>query len=244
MTTVEGCSAVIYDSHPLWIEAVEPVLIRLGVAIVGTATDPKQALDYLCKYRPALFVAELGSIDGITHIRHAHAVDSALRIVVLSMSDDREHIDAAFAAGAAAYVVKTADADDLASAIRQSFNHSIYLPGGAPARPAATVWPAYEAGLTRREIEILKLAAEGHSNAAIARMLWITEQTAKFHLSNVYRKIGVSNRTAASRWAQQYGLLDPTNTVPATTRHRGDPHVQPPAQPTEKIVTFHASTSQ
>ena len=62
-------------------------------------------------------------------------------------------------------------------------------------------------GLTRRELEILTLVAEGHSNAQLARMLWVTEQTVKFHLSNIYRKLNVSNRTEASRWAQVHGLL-------------------------------------
>ena len=60
--------------------------------------------------------------------------------------------------------------------------------------------------LTRREREILALATEGKSNAAIARELWVTEQTVKFHLSNIYRKLGVPNRTAASRWAHEHGI--------------------------------------
>ncbi len=61
--------------------------------------------------------------------------------------------------------------------------------------------------LTRRELEILQLVAEGHSNTQLAKMLWVTEQTVKFHLSNVYRKLDVANRTEASRWAQLNGLL-------------------------------------
>ena len=61
--------------------------------------------------------------------------------------------------------------------------------------------------LTRRELEILQLVAEGHSNSQLARMLWVTEQTVKFHLSNIYRKLDVANRTEASRWAQLNGLL-------------------------------------
>ncbi len=61
--------------------------------------------------------------------------------------------------------------------------------------------------LTRRELEILRLVAEGRSNAQLAKMLWVTEQTVKFHLSNVFRKLQVSNRTEASRWAQLRGLL-------------------------------------
>ena len=61
--------------------------------------------------------------------------------------------------------------------------------------------------LTRRELEILCLVAEGHSNSQLAAMLWVTEQTVKFHLSNIYRKLDVANRTEASRWAQLNGLL-------------------------------------
>jgi DNA-binding NarL/FixJ family response regulator len=102
-------------------------------------------------------------------------------------------------------VFKTAHPDDLASAIRQVFDHSVFVAGSSPA-------PAYPrvgdpSGLTRREIEILQAVSEGHSNAQVATMLWITEQTVKFHLSNIYRKLDVSNRTEASRWAQLNDLL-------------------------------------
>jgi DNA-binding CsgD family transcriptional regulator len=61
--------------------------------------------------------------------------------------------------------------------------------------------------LTRREMEILRLVAEGHSNSTLAKMLWVTEQTVKFHLANIYRKLNVANRTEASRWAHLNGML-------------------------------------
>jgi len=73
--------------------------------------------------------------------------------------------------------------------------------------------------LTRRELEILQLVAEGHSNTQLAKMLWVTEQTVKFHLSNIYRKLDVPNRTAASAKANSLGLLervDGDGTVPST----------------------------
>ena len=63
--------------------------------------------------------------------------------------------------------------------------------------------------LTPREIEVLRLAAEGHSNAELATLLWVTERTVKFHLSNIYKKLEISNRTQASQWAQARGLLLP-----------------------------------
>jgi DNA-binding CsgD family transcriptional regulator len=68
-------------------------------------------------------------------------------------------------------------------------------------------------GLTRRELEILRLVAVGHAHAQLATMLWVTEQTVKFHPSNIYRKLDVSNRTEASRWAQVQRLL---SSAPAT----------------------------
>jgi DNA-binding NarL/FixJ family response regulator len=70
--------------------------------------------------------------------------------------------------------------------------------------------------LTRREREILALVAEGSSNGTVARKLWVTEQTVKFHLSNIYRKLGVSNRTAASRWAHDRGMLAAEQSVDST----------------------------
>ena len=127
---------------------------------------------------------------------------------MLSVYDDARHIDGALAAGAVAYVIKTAHPDDLRSAIRQAFAHSVYLPGSRPAAAqAARVATEDLPDLTRRELEILQLVAEGHSNTQLAKMLWVTEQTVKFHLSNVYRKLDVANRTEASRWAQLHGLL-------------------------------------
>ena len=129
---------------------------------------------------------------------------------MLSLYDDTEHIDAALGAGAVAYVIKTAHPEDLRSAVRQAFAHSVYLPSSRQQTAAAVEHgPATEdlPDLTRRELEILQLVAEGHSNTQLAKMLWVTEQTVKFHLSNVYRKLDVANRTEASRWAQLNGLL-------------------------------------
>ena len=103
-------------------------------------------------------------------------------------------------------MIKTADPEDFASAVRQSFEPSVFLPIAA-GTPEQGGMRDEDVPLTRRELEILRLAAEGRSNAELARQLWVTEQTVKFHLSNIYRKLGVANRTEAARWAQRNGLL-------------------------------------
>jgi DNA-binding CsgD family transcriptional regulator len=96
--------------------------------------------------------------------------------------------------------------------IRQSFQKSLFLTTAnyvprAVATNGKNGKPPADSGLTPREREILSLVAEGYSNAQLARMLWVTEQTVKFHLSNIYRKLAVTNRTEASRWAQVHGLV-------------------------------------
>ena len=208
-------TAIVLDRHPLWAEAVEGVLRRVGVDIVGKATTGGDALALVQRLRPDLLVTDIGAVDGdhagLTCLREARQRVPELRAVVLSLSDDSKEIDAALQAGAAAYVLKSAHPDDLASAVRQAFAHSVYF------APPAGTWngntlhrgmeSADRAELTKREREILQLVAEGYSNAQLARMLWVTEQTVKFHLSNVYRKLNVSNRTEAARWAQLQGLV-------------------------------------
>jgi DNA-binding NarL/FixJ family response regulator len=156
-----------------------------------------------------VIVAEIASpypdAEGIAWVRDTCVEFPNLRIVVFSMSGDRERINAALSAGAASYVVKDAPPGDLAAAVRQTFYHSIFLPGTAVDGGGPEL--GEPGGLTKREAEILRLAAEGMSNAQLARKLWVTEQTVKFHLSNTYRKLGVSNRTEAARWAQLNGLM-------------------------------------
>jgi DNA-binding NarL/FixJ family response regulator len=207
-----GRTAVLVDHHPLWLDAVSMVVGDLGITVVGTATSGRDGLALVTEHRPDILVTGIqmpeGDIDGIELVRKGNEVVPGLRAIVLSVYDDAKHIDGALAAGAVAYVIKTAHPDDLRSAIRQAFAHSVYLPGSRPAAAqAARVATEEVPDLTRRELEILQLVAEGHSNTQLAKMLWVTEQTVKFHLSNVYRKLDVANRTEASRWAQLHGLL-------------------------------------
>ena len=207
---------MLVDEHPLWLDAVEQVLSRVSVHVTGKAGSFEEGTRLLSELAPELLVAEIATGDGgpsgIGWLLDVRERFPNVKIIILSTSNDPVEIQAAFSAGAVAFVVKKAHPDDLAVAVRQAYEHSIYLPGFAAVNghvPTEVV----ETDLTRRELEILRLVAEGHSNAELARMLWVTEQTVKFHLSNIYRKLNVSNRTEASRWAQVHGLLQP---VPAS----------------------------
>jgi DNA-binding NarL/FixJ family response regulator len=212
-------TAVLLDPDPIWFQAVEQVLRRLRIKVVGRATSPERALALIAEREPDLMIAEIESgdseMEGIACLRQARTRVPDLRTIVLSGSDDREHILAAFSAGALAYVHKKTDPHDLAMAIRQLvFDHSVYFAEYRISNPQK------QKPLSRREAEVLQLVAQGLSTADMARRLWVTRQTVKFHLGNIYRKLGVSNRTAAARWAYDQGLFIEEGT---TTNHQAEP---------------------
>lgn len=208
-------TAVVLDDQPLWLGAMELLLERAGFRTVGKTTEPTEALALVEEHRPDVLLTDYhvsdGELDAIECLRRAQEAHPRLKSVVLSATDRPQQVASAFAAGASVFCVKTAAQDDLMAGIRQAFEASIYLahsanPVGRPEPSRSTE----AVSLTRRELEILRLVAEGHSNSQLARMLWVTEQTVKFHLSNIYRKLDVANRTEASRWAQLHGLLSDT----------------------------------
>ena len=206
--------AVVVDDQPLWLEAIERVLGRVGFETIHTTTSPEDALAAVEREQPDLLVVGMGTEAAgdfdCPVARTARDRSPGISIIVLGENSSSEAVEAAFSAGVNAYALKTVDPDDFAAAVRQSFRRSIYFrrpPLHQP--PLRRARPALAEGLlTRREAEILRLVADGHSNGSLAHQLWVTEQTVKFHLSNIYRKLGVANRTEASRWAQVHGLLD------------------------------------
>jgi DNA-binding NarL/FixJ family response regulator len=218
MSHLASRTAVIVDDHPLWLDALQSLLERLELEVVGRATGRDAATRLVDEHRPDIVVADYSAIEGDdgmpapdNPLVRARQANPDVKCIVLSEDDDPKEREQAFASGAAVFCVKRAEPDDLAAAIRQSFDHSIYFATGgesATASPARTRAHEDTVGLTKRETEILRLTAEGYSNSQLARMLWVTEQTVKFHLSNIYRKLNVANRTEASRWAQRNGLLN------------------------------------
>jgi DNA-binding NarL/FixJ family response regulator len=123
--------------------------------------------------------------------------------LLLTLRMDSAWLDAAFDAGAHAVVSKTVHPVSLGTLLREISDGNVVHRH----RPRTTPVVAADCPLTDRELEILKLVSQGHTNGRIARELWVTEQTVKFHLSNTYRKLGVANRTEASRYAHLNHLV-------------------------------------
>ncbi len=222
MTLTPSHPAVLLDQQPLWLEALEHLMAPIGVEATAKTTSVHEALGLVERLRPEVFAigieAANGLLDWSSCVRQALERVPGLKVVVLSMVDDPRLVEEAYAAGALAFVLKTARPEDIASAIRQIFESSVYLFNfpEAAGYPAGSESPAKK--LTEREIEIIRLVAQGRSNAQVAEMLWLSEPTVKVHLSRIYRKIEVSNRTEASRWAQLHGLLEAELEAPREVR--------------------------
>ena len=183
----------------------------MEIEVVGRTHALEEALRLVRKHHPDLLVVDLygsGVADADDFLRRITARLTDGKLIVLSAVDDPVVARRALAGGAAAYVVKSEKLSDLDFAVRQALRRSIYLPlGDAGEAATGSDEPGPEL-LTTRELEILRLAAEGASNPEVARRLWITEQTVKFHLTNVFRKLGVSSRAEAARWARAHGVVD------------------------------------
>jgi DNA-binding NarL/FixJ family response regulator len=208
-------TGIVLDPHPLTSDAVVRLLEELGFSVLVKTSAPSEALEAVLGQSVSVFILDIeaqdAELDGLTCLTEVTTEAPLTRSIVLTSQRDGRLIDAVFDAGAEAYVVKTVQPEDLAAVIRQAFEHSVYLPSlrrsePGPMFPEPSAEPALP-HLTHRELEILRLVAQGLSNSELAKLLWVTEQTVKFHLSNTYRKLGVTNRTEAGHWAHLHGLL-------------------------------------
>jgi DNA-binding NarL/FixJ family response regulator len=141
----------------------------------------------------------------LARLREVTAIAPDAQTVLITLRMDDAWLQEAFEAGAHAVVSKTVHPVALGTLLREISQGNVvhrYQPRSEPAEE-------HECPLTQRELEILCLVAEGQTNGRIARELWVTEQTVKFHLSNTYRKLGVANRTEASRYAYVHDLVRP-----------------------------------
>ena len=181
--------------------------------VVGEAKDPDEAMQLCKQLQPAAAVVDLslGRDTGFSLIAAMRAAFPNMAILVLSMHDERVFAQRALQSGANGYVGKHEDSQIIITAVRRVLSGKTHVSEAVNdmllaslAGPATTkTRPPGLARLSDRELEILQLLVDGRSNAQLARMLWVTEQTVKFHLSNIYRKLGVSSRAEASRMAQR-----------------------------------------
>jgi len=177
-----------------------------GFTVVGEAHTGAEITALVERTTPdaLLLDLEMPEMDGLARVQQLRARFPELKIVICSASASPALIQGAFRRGACGYILKSISPRDLGSAIRQAVDGTAYHALGLPALEDDTA--ARLAGLTQREIEILRAVAAGLSNKEIARELWVSVQTVKFHLTNIYRKLEITNRTEAAQWALRRGL--------------------------------------
>jgi DNA-binding NarL/FixJ family response regulator len=192
------------------VEGTKQALERAGgFDVVGEAVNGGQVLPLVRRLKPDLVLLDLRmpQMDGLTCLTKIHKEFPEMKVAMLSVSQDPELIQTALKRGANAYIVKSIDPDDLAGALRQALEGNVFTTAGITEDPGERA--AKDAGLTDRELGIIRAVARGLSNEAISKELWVAEQTVKFHLTNIYRKLGVTNRTEAARYAFEQGLVEP-----------------------------------
>jgi DNA-binding NarL/FixJ family response regulator len=201
---------LIADDHRLMVEGTKQALERAGgFDVVGEAVNGGQVLPLVRRLQPDLVLLDLRmpQMDGLTCLTKIRKEFPDMKVAMLSVSQDPELIQTALKRGANAYIVKSIDPDDLAGALRQALEGNVFTTAGITEDPGERA--AKDAGLTDRELGIIRAVARGLSNEAISKELWVAEQTVKFHLTNIYRKLGVTNRTEAARYAFEQGLVEP-----------------------------------
>jgi len=198
---------MIADDHGLIRAGVRETLESdEGFEIVGEANSGSQVLPLVARTAPDVVLLDLRmpGIDGLGCLQRIRDSHPTVKVVMCSMSTDPDQIQGAFKRGACGYILKTINPIDLGSAIRQAVEGTAYHALGLPAMDEETT--ARTAGLSDRELEVVKAVSRGLSNKAIATELWVTVQTVKFHLTSIYRKLGIKNRTEAANWALGKGI--------------------------------------
>ncbi len=201
---------LIADDHPLILAGIKRALEEDDqFEVVAEARIGSQVLPLVSQTQPDLALLDLRmpEMDGLTCLDRIRKEHPKVKVVILSVSTDPEVVQTVLNHGAAAYVVKSVNPIDLSSALRQALEGTVFSAVGLPEKTAQQD-AVKAAGLTDRETTILKALARGLSNEAIGKELWVAQQTVKFHLTNIYRKLDVKNRTEAARYAYEHGLID------------------------------------
>jgi DNA-binding NarL/FixJ family response regulator len=200
--------AILAD-HSLVVQAIRLALRQTaGLEVVGVIDGRLPVTAQLAESLvDVVVVDDMQDAGGVaaSRLREAREALPEAKLVLLTLRMEEGDLEAAFDAGADTVISKDVQSVALGTLLREVAVGKIVQRH----RSAPAVQEPLDCPLTTRELEILRLAAEGHTNSRIAHELWVTEQTVKFHLSNTYRKIGVTNRTEASRYAYINRLVRP-----------------------------------
>lgn len=203
---------VLVDDHGVVREGLERILARCDdVEVVGKARDGTEALTLIAQLAPDMVLLDLSLPDmhGLEVLAHLRRNERPPHVLILTVHDDDDIVLGAVRGGADGYVLKTATREELLAAI-----HKVAAGGRAfdeivvDALLRDDLAPAASGILSEREVDVLRLVAEGHTNREIGVQLFVSSDTVNGHLDNIYRKLGVSDRAHAVAVAMRSGVLE------------------------------------
>lgn len=214
--TGEPVSVLLADDHPLYRRGLRQLLDGLdGVTVVGEVEDGEAAVEQAAALQPDVVVMDLNMprVDGVSATRRLVAHSPHIGVLVLTMHEDDDSVFAAMRAGARGYLLKGADAAEIARAV-QAVAGGEAIFGASVARrvldwfaaPRSSAVQEVFPGLTEREHEVLDLIAAGRSNGDIAERLVLSPKTVRNHVSNIFAKLQVADRAEAIVRAREAGL--------------------------------------
>ncbi|MGM9513007.1 response regulator [Roseateles sp. DB2] len=220
---------MVVDDHKLFRRGLIALLAQEeGLEIVGEAADGVEALRRAAELQPDLILLDnhMPGVRGVDLLPDLREAAPQAQVLMLTVSEDEQDLTAALRGGAAGYLLKTMDGEDLANALRRAHEgesvvspemmsklvsalRASALPAPVPqvaALAGVVVAPDVEAGLSPREGEILREIVQGASNKEIARRLGIAETTVKIHVQHILRKLGLNSRVQVAVWASERGI--------------------------------------
>lgn len=209
-------TVLVVDDHAVVREGVRAFLAtQPDIVVVGTAGSGEEALRLAAEHAPDVVLMDLVMpvLDGIETTRRLRQLSPRTRILVLTSYDQDEHIFPAIRAGAHSYLLKEVGSGELADAIRKAASGEAVLHPRVAARILQELHGARQdqpnafTELSERELEVLKLIANGLGNAEIAERLVISEKTVKSHVSNILGKLHLEDRTQAAVYAWREGVV-------------------------------------
>ncbi|MBD3885698.1 response regulator transcription factor [Phormidium tenue FACHB-886] len=206
MTSAPLIQLLIAEDHAVVREGLVAIIKdEKDMAIVAQAENGQQAVDLYRQYQPDIVLMDLRMpiLEGVAAITQIRAEFAHARIIVLTTYDGDEDIYRGLQAGARGYMLKDATSEEMLDAIRKVHQGGKYIPPQVALKLAERL---NSTQLTNRELEVLQLLVIGKSNAEIGAVLSISEHTVKFHINNVFNKLGVGDRTQAAIQALKRGL--------------------------------------
>lgn len=209
---------LIVDDHPLLREGLRTLLTRAGMEVIGEAANGHQAVEKARQLVPDVILMDLvmPEMDGLQASRAILQETPTARILILSSFGDDEKALPAIRSGVAGYILKDTLPQELLEAIQNVIQglpalHPVIASKLMRELQRQKMSPETSELLTSREMDVLKLVARGYSNQEIADELVISERTARTHVGNILRKLHLTNRTQATIYALQEGLVTPDN---------------------------------